>query len=123
MTPQGQAEKPSQGKRPSGRHHPEMPDGFRQGDETQGDNDTSAGGPGTPAARREPRGGEIPMELIAIGRLICPMPEVFWRMTSGESGIRGEIGLRKCRKRKIELVSYVADMISVSTGERTRCIV
>lgn len=46
-----------------------------------------------PAARREPRGGEIPMEPKAIGRLICPMPEVFWRMTSGESGIRGEIGL------------------------------
>ena len=63
------------------------------------------------------------MRPKAIGRLICPMPEVFWRMTPSESGIRGEIGLRKCRKRKNELVSYAADMVLISTGERTGCIV
>ncbi|MDO5139600.1 MAG: hypothetical protein Q4D71_14215 [Oscillospiraceae bacterium] len=63
------------------------------------------------------------MKPKAIGCLICPMPEVFQREICGESGIRSEIGLRKCKKRKTELVSYAADIDSVSTGERTGCIV
>ncbi len=96
---------------------------LRQGDETQGDNDTSVRETGALAARRKPRGGEIPMEPKAIGRLVCPMLEVFRRENYGESGFRGEIGLRKCRKRKTELVSYAADMVLISTGERTGYIV
>lgn len=35
--------------------------------------------PSERAARREPRGGGIPMEPKTIGRLICPMPEEEFR--------------------------------------------
>lgn len=52
------------------------------------------------------------MEPKTIGRLICPMPEDPQRGTLGESGNRGEIGLKKSRKRKNEPESNAADIVS-----------
>ena len=41
------------------------------------------------------------MEPKTIGRLICPMPEDPQRGTLGESGNRGEIGLKKAGSEKM----------------------
>jgi len=77
MTPSGQAEEPYPESGRAADTIPKCRTASGRAMKHRGDNGTSGGGTGAPLARREPRGGEIPMEPKAIGRLICPMPEIF----------------------------------------------